>query len=87
MPANLGRGTTYGLGVIIRETPIGIAQGHSGFFPGYLTEMYYFPEHRISVAVQANSSDFKKIKMNTLKVLTEIAQTVVKLEQGTKNKE
>ncbi len=77
VPAKLGKGTNYGLGVIIRQTPVGIAQGHSGFFPGYLTEMYYFPEHKISIAVQANSSDFKKIKMNTLKVLTEMAGAVV----------
>lgn len=86
VPAKLGRGTSYGLGVIIRQTSAGIAQGHSGFFPGYLTEMYYFPDHKISIAVQANSSDFKKIRMNTLKVLTEMVQTIVKLDQGTKNK-
>lgn len=78
IPARLGSGTTYGLGVITRKTPVGIAQGHSGFFPGYLTEMYYFPEHKFSIAVQSNSSDFKKIKMNTLKVLTEIAAIIVK---------
>lgn len=52
----LGRGTQYGLGVIIHETPLGTAYGHSGFFPGYLTEMRYFPEGGFSVAVQANTS-------------------------------
>ena len=31
----------------------------------------------ISIAVQTNSSDFKKIKMNTLKVLAEMASTVI----------
>ena len=25
---------------------------HSGFFPGYMTDMMYFPEQKIAVAVQ-----------------------------------
>lgn len=74
VPAKLGRDTRYGLGVIIRPTPHGIAYGHSGFFPGYLTEMYYFPSRRICIAVQTNCSDFKKMKMGVLKVLMEMAK-------------
>ncbi len=56
VPAPLGPGARYGLGVIIQETPLGVTFGHSGFFPGYLTQMAYFPDHRIAVAVQVNSS-------------------------------
>ncbi len=52
----LGRDAKYGLGVIIRQTSAGTAYGHSGFFPGYMTEMMYFPDKKIAVAVQANSS-------------------------------
>ena len=52
----LGRETKYGLGVIIRNTQAGTSYGHSGFFPGYLTDMMYFPEHKIAVAVQVNTS-------------------------------
>jgi D-alanyl-D-alanine carboxypeptidase len=74
VPAKLGRETKYGLGVIIRQTSLGTAYGHSGFFPGYLTEMYYFPEKKICVAVQCNTSDFKTLKMGLLKVLIEILQ-------------
>jgi D-alanyl-D-alanine carboxypeptidase len=72
--ARLGRDVKYGLGVIIRQTTIGIAYGHSGYFPGYLTEMFYFPEKKICVAVQANSSDFKNLKIPVLKCLMEIAK-------------
>ena len=54
--AKLGPGVKYGLGVIIRETEAGPAYGHSGFFPGYLTEMAYFPDLRVAVAVQVNTS-------------------------------
>jgi D-alanyl-D-alanine carboxypeptidase len=52
----LGRETKYGLATIIRNTPAGISYGHSGFFPGYVTDMMYFPEHKIAVAVQVNTS-------------------------------
>ncbi len=52
----LGRDAKYGLCAIIRNTSTGVSYGHSGFFPGYLTEMMYFPEHRFAVAVQINTS-------------------------------
>jgi D-alanyl-D-alanine carboxypeptidase len=57
VPARLGPGARYGLGVILRETPLGPSYGHSGFFPGYLTEVAYFPEHRVAVALQVNTSE------------------------------
>jgi D-alanyl-D-alanine carboxypeptidase len=56
VPAKLGPNTKYGLGVIIRQTPFGASYGHSGFFPGYLTEMMYFPDSKIAIAVQLNTS-------------------------------
>ncbi len=52
----LGRNAKYGLGVIIRPTSKGLTYGHSGFFPGYFTEMMYFPKEKIAIAVQVNSS-------------------------------
>lgn len=56
VPAKLGPNTKYGLGVIIRQTPFGTSYGHSGFFPGYLTEMMYFPDAKMAIAVQVNTS-------------------------------
>jgi D-alanyl-D-alanine carboxypeptidase len=56
VPARLGPETKYGLGVIIRPSPLGITYGHSGFMPGYMTELVYFPELQASIAVQVNSS-------------------------------
>jgi D-alanyl-D-alanine carboxypeptidase len=57
VPAKLGPNVKYGLGVIIRPTPNGvITYGHSGFFPGYMTDMMYFPEQKIALAVQVNTS-------------------------------
>jgi D-alanyl-D-alanine carboxypeptidase len=56
VPARLGPESKYGLGVIIRPSPLGITYGHSGFMPGYQTELVYFPEMKTSIAVQVNSS-------------------------------
>lgn len=72
--AKLGRDTKYALGVIIRPTSLGIAYGHSGFFPGYMTELLYFPGHQISAAIQCNSSDFKNLKISLLKCLVELVK-------------
>jgi D-alanyl-D-alanine carboxypeptidase len=57
VPARLGQNVRYGLGVIIRTTPLGPAHGHSGFFPGYATEMLYFPDSKVAVAIQVNVTD------------------------------
>jgi D-alanyl-D-alanine carboxypeptidase len=56
VPAKLGPNVKYGLGAIIRPTAAGLTYGHSGYFPGYLTDMMYFPEKKIAIAVQVNSS-------------------------------
>lgn len=77
VPARLGPNTEYGLGVIIRPTPLGTSWGHSGFFPGYLTEMAYFPDHGIAVAVQMNSSDFGNIETRPLQILLDLARVAV----------
>ncbi|HEX8243871.1 MAG TPA: serine hydrolase domain-containing protein [Longimicrobium sp.] len=52
----LGNGARYGLGVIVREGPLGPSYGHSGFFPGYLTDVRYYPRDDFSVALQFNTS-------------------------------
>jgi D-alanyl-D-alanine carboxypeptidase len=56
VPARLGQNTKYGLGVIIRETPLGTLYGHSGFFPGYQAEVLYLPAQKAAIAFQVNSS-------------------------------
>jgi D-alanyl-D-alanine carboxypeptidase len=57
VPARLGPNTRYGLGVIVREgTPVGVTWGHSGFFPGYQTELIHVVETRTTLAIQINTS-------------------------------
>jgi len=57
--AKAGRGSgpenKYGLAVQIRPSDWGTSYGHGGWFPGYLSEMEYFPKYRIAVAVQFNT--------------------------------
>ena len=72
----LGRETKYGLGVIIRQTQAGTSYGHSGFFPGYLTDMMYFPDQKIAVAVQVNTSVPQDLGKPLGRVVVELAQVI-----------
>jgi D-alanyl-D-alanine carboxypeptidase len=72
----LGRDAKYGLGVIIRPTRAGLTYGHSGYFPGYLTEVMYFPESKIAVAVQVNSSVSRNLGKPLGRVLVETFETI-----------
>jgi D-alanyl-D-alanine carboxypeptidase len=51
----LGPGHKYGLGTIIRVSKLGPVYGHSGWFPGYLSVMFYYPDVRLAVAFQTNT--------------------------------
>lgn len=72
----LGRETKYGLGVIIRKTTIGTSYGHSGFFPGYMTDMMYFPEYKIAIAVQVNTSVGRSLGKPLGRVLVEMMEVI-----------
>lgn len=77
VPARLGPNTKYGLGVIVRSgTPVGDVWGHSGFFPGYLTEMIYLPERKLAVAVQINTSDARAVGTSPLRIAYALAEAV-----------
>ncbi len=57
VPARLGPESFYGLGVIVRPvTPVGRTWGHSGFFPGYQTELVHAVDSGITLAIQINTS-------------------------------
>jgi D-alanyl-D-alanine carboxypeptidase len=72
----LGRETRYGLGVIIKKTAAGTSYGHSGFFPGYLTEMMYFPEQKIAIAVQVNTSLSRNLGKPLGRLIPELAAEI-----------
>ncbi|MGH9943642.1 MAG: serine hydrolase domain-containing protein [Pyrinomonadaceae bacterium] len=83
VPARLGPNVRYGLGVIIRQTDFGPAYGHSGFFPGYLTEMAYFPELKLAVAVQVNTSAPRATGQPLFRFLTDFAEIVARESRPT----
>ena len=73
----LGRGVRYGLTTIIRASPLGVTYGHSGFMPGYVTDTRYWPEHRIAVALQVNTSAPGAIGRPPGEILTTVARRVL----------
>ena len=72
----LGRETRYGLAAIIRQTSAGTSYGHSGFFPGYMTDMMYFPEYKIAVAVQVNTSVGRSLGKPLGRLLVEVMELI-----------
>ncbi len=76
--STLGKDTRYGLGVIVDTTPSGPAWGHRGFFPGYTSEMRYFPELGVAVALLANSSAGRRLP----RALTDTANELAKVAAG-----
>jgi D-alanyl-D-alanine carboxypeptidase len=46
----------YGLGLFVADSPLGMTYGHGGYYPGYVTQMGYYPKFDIAVAYQVNRS-------------------------------
>ena len=67
----------YGLGVILRKSRLGLTYGHSGFFPGYRTQMLYFPEHKLAVAIQMNTSVPGALPKPHFEMALDVAQAAV----------
>lgn len=64
VPAKTGKDHAYGLGIQIRPSEmLGMAYGHSGWFPGYLTDAVYFPDKDLALAIQFNTDDISKLGM------------------------
>jgi D-alanyl-D-alanine carboxypeptidase len=78
VPARTGKNHGYGLGIQIRPSAtLGESYGHSGWFPGYLTDAAYFPDKNISVAIQLNTDDISKIKSSPYDLLQLIANILL----------
>jgi D-alanyl-D-alanine carboxypeptidase len=77
VPVRPGADVRYGLGAFIRSTPHGPGYGHSGFFPGYISEMRYYPDLSIAVALQFNTSVGQAHGANPSAMLDALAGIVV----------
>ena len=56
----------YGLGVMVLNSDFGKIYGHAGMFPGYETQMSYFPKWKIAVTIQVNADSFSGRLKGTL---------------------
>ena len=72
-----GQGVRYGLGVQMRPTAWGLCYGHAGWFPGYLSEVAYFPEHKVAIAVQFNTDVGRSIKKGLPAYVGDIADVIL----------
>ena len=70
-----GDGKNYGLGVEMHKTKLGISYRHDGEFPGYLSDMRFYVDHRIAVAVQTNADE--PARVSTFLSPDDFAQIIV----------
>lgn len=75
---DLGKGSRSGLGVEVEPTPLGDAYGHGGYFPGYFTQVRWYPKERIAVALQINTSDDSVVKRSLKEVLDDLARAALR---------
>ena len=69
---------SFGLGVFIqKDTPLGTTYGHSGWIPGYRSNVQYYPEYDMAVSFQINT-DFG-FQGNPVQVLEEIRVRLAKI--------
>ena len=77
VPAKTGPQDKYGLGAMIEPTSVGVSHGHEGWYPGYLSQTMYLPEHKIAVAVQFNTDDQRGIGHRTRWFCDVVAKAVL----------
>jgi D-alanyl-D-alanine carboxypeptidase len=83
---DLGQDAQSGLGVEIYQTPLGTAYGHGGFFPGYVSGALYYPERRLALAIQFNSSAEDALARPLRDIFNEAAQAISSAPSSTPTK-
>ncbi len=66
-------GKGYGLGIHIDDTPAGIAYGHSGYIPGYISWARWYEKPSVAIAIQTNTSDNERLKWDGYEISDTIA--------------
>ncbi|RMH01654.1 MAG: class A beta-lactamase-related serine hydrolase [Planctomycetota bacterium] len=63
VPATTGPGDRYGLGLQLWDAggELGPAEGHGGWFPGYLSELAHFPRLGFTLALQVDTDDLRRV--------------------------
>ncbi|MDX5422242.1 MAG: beta-lactamase family protein [Hymenobacteraceae bacterium] len=82
VPANTGKNHLYALAMQIRPGgKAGMSYGHSGWFPGYLTDAVYFPDLDLAVAIQFNTDNVRLLKRAPEAYLHEMASILTTQEK------
>lgn len=77
-----GEGAGYGLGVEVRRGKLGPTYGHDGDFPGYLSDVRYFPKYDLAVAVQVNADEDEAAARFISTAVEDFAQLIVRELSG-----
>ena len=70
-------GPRYGLGVQILASAWGPSFGHGGWFPGYRTEVAYFPDKKVAIAIQFNTDITASLEKGVSTYLADMARIVL----------
>ncbi|MBC5773021.1 beta-lactamase family protein [Pontibacter sp. KCTC 32443] len=82
VPAKTGRDHLYGLGMQIRPTGFTkYSYGHSGWFPGYISDAAYFPDMNIAMGIQFNTDNFRLLKRSSYAYLLDMAKLVTAMQE------
>src|SRR5262249_302613 len=73
-----GEGADYGLGVMITNPRCGKGYGHDGEFPGYLSEMRYYPKFHLAIAVMVNSDETPEVDRFVSTAADDFAGDIIK---------
>ena len=68
----------YGLGVEITPSAAGPVYGHDGSMFGYLTDMIYFPDFKVSATIQINSDPVPGLKLSPGSCLGQIVSIAIR---------
>jgi len=68
----------YGLGAIITKTDFGMKYGHTGQMPGYITELGYFQDFDVAIALQINEDNYHGNPKQLGLYSSEILRVIVK---------
>ncbi len=71
--AATGPGDRYGLGCQILQSPHGPSFGHSGYMPGYLSMMAHYPRYRLTLAIQHDTDDLRRVGRRLRTTVDELA--------------
>ncbi|HEY1006653.1 MAG TPA: serine hydrolase domain-containing protein [Sphingobacteriaceae bacterium] len=74
--ANTGRDHLYGLGMQIRPGAKGYTYGHSGWYPGYVSDCMYDPVRDLALAIQFNTDNGKLLRQSTEAYLRQLAEII-----------